>query len=110
MCSLILISASSLLMAPAYATFSLMGDTRRHLVIRRGPVYYEWRYLEEHPSKFRTLKLLSTMPPKDASDLVAHEFLQLSQCESLVVLWERTPDEQQQLLESADPGSAELLV
>lgn len=74
-----------------------MGNVRpsleRFIVIRRGPVWYEWRYREENPSKYRTTKVPRGIPPKDAADLVAHSYLELNPNHLLTLAWELTEEE-----------------
>jgi hypothetical protein len=65
----------------------------RFIVIRRGPVWYEWRYREENPSKFRTTKVPRGLSPKDALDLVAHSYLELHPNDMLTCGWELTDEE-----------------
>jgi hypothetical protein len=65
----------------------------RFIVIRRGPVWYEWRYREQNPSKYRTTKVPRTIQPKDAADIVAHDYLQLHPKVLLTLGWELTDEE-----------------
>lgn len=67
----------------------------RFLVIRKGSVFWEWRHREENPAKYRTTKIPSSIPPKDALDMVCHDYLQLHPNVLLTGAWELT-DEQKE--------------
>jgi len=65
----------------------------RFLIIRQGPLYWEWRYREELPSKYRTTRVPSSIPPKRALDAIAHDWCQLNPGEVLTCAWELTAEE-----------------
>jgi len=65
----------------------------RFIVIRRGAIFYEWRYAEENKSKYRTTKIPRTIAPKDANDIIAHDWLHLHPQEVLTCGWELTDEE-----------------
>jgi hypothetical protein len=65
----------------------------RFIVIRRGAVWYEWRFREENSVKYRTTKIPRTIPSKDAADIIAHDWLQLNPKAILTLGWELTDEE-----------------
>jgi len=62
-------------------------------VIRRGAAFYEWKYLEENRSKYKTTKVPRGIQPKDALDLIVHEWLQWHREEIVNAAWELTEEE-----------------
>lgn len=65
----------------------------RFLVIRQGANFWEWRYREENPSRYRTTKVPASVKPKDALDAIAHDWLMLNPGEVLTCGWELTEEE-----------------
>jgi len=65
----------------------------RFLVIRKGPVWWEWKYREENPSAYRTTKVPSSIAPKDAIEIICHDWLELHGGEVVNIAWELTDEE-----------------
>jgi hypothetical protein len=65
----------------------------RFIIIRRGRVWWEWRYREEERTKFRTTKVPASIIPPMAANEVAHEWCEFHPNEVLTVGWELTDEE-----------------
>jgi hypothetical protein len=67
----------------------------REIVIRRGQIFYEYKLREENSVWYRTTKVPRSISPKEAADLIAHEWLSLHTNEPLRVAWELTDEERE---------------
>jgi hypothetical protein len=67
----------------------------RFIIIRKGPVFWEWRHRDENAVKYRTTKIPSSIAPKDALDMVCHDYLQLNPNVLLTGGWELTDGEKE---------------
>jgi hypothetical protein len=65
----------------------------RFIVIRQGREFWEWRYREENPSKYRTTKVPSSFSPPKALEAICHVWCQLHENEVLTGAWELTEEE-----------------
>ena len=65
----------------------------RKIVIRKGREFWEWRYFEENPVKYRTTKVPVSYSPPQAGEAIAHEWCQLNPNEVLTLGWELTEEE-----------------
>ncbi len=65
----------------------------RFIVIRRGKAFWEWRYREENPVKYRTTKVPASIIPPEALRLICHEWCQFHPNEVLTGAWELTEEE-----------------
>lgn len=70
-----------------------MENQNRIIFVRRGPLFYEWRYAEDNPSKYRTTKVPRSLQLKDACDLIVHDWMQIPGHEACTVAWEITSEE-----------------
>jgi hypothetical protein len=65
----------------------------RFIVIRKGAKFWEWRYREENPVKYRTTKIPASFSPPRALEAIAHEWCELHPNEVLTGAWELTEEE-----------------
>lgn len=67
--------------------------TGPQIVLRRGRVYWEWRYRQDHPSKFRATRVPQSLSPTDAGTLIFDEWCRLTHETAAVILWELNEEE-----------------
>ena len=67
----------------------------RFIIIRMGPKYWEWRYREENPVKYRTTKVPSSLKPIEALNAICFDWCQLHPDEVLTGGWELTDEERE---------------
>jgi hypothetical protein len=65
----------------------------RFIIIRQGREFWEWRYREEMPSKYRTTKVPASYSPPQALNAICHDWCQFHPNEVLTGAWELTEEE-----------------
>lgn len=62
-------------------------------MIRRGPLYWEWKYREQNPSLYKTTMIPSYVEPKEALDGVMQAIIPNNSSEVFTGGWELTEEE-----------------
>jgi hypothetical protein len=64
----------------------------REIIIRRGAVFYEWKYREEGDNKWKMSAVPRTIIPPEAANAIAIEWMELHK-EPIKLGWLLTPEE-----------------